>query len=86
MSAVEPSGVVWRTSSYTNANGACVEVGVDWRTSSYTSGNNECVEVGTSPFAILVRDTKQRNGGSLRIDSRPWRAFLTEVRAVPIAR
>lgn len=40
----EPDGIVWRTSSYTGANGSCVEVG--WRTSSYTGNNGACVEVG----------------------------------------
>ncbi|WP_215541426.1 DUF397 domain-containing protein [Amycolatopsis sp. CA-230715] len=54
---------------------------VVWRASSHSGGNGECVEVGTSPVAVLIRDTKQRGGGSLRMDSRPWRAFLAELRA-----
>ena len=32
MTAPEPDGIVWHTSSYSGPNGGCVEVG--WRTSS----------------------------------------------------
>jgi hypothetical protein len=41
------TGAVWRTSSYSSANGgACVEVAVVWRKSSYSSANGgNCVEV-----------------------------------------
>lgn len=44
MTTREPDGIVWRKSSYSAANGGCVEVG--WRKSSFSGGNGECVEVG----------------------------------------
>ena len=34
----------WRKSSYSFANGNCVEASGDWRTSSYSGGNGQCVE------------------------------------------
>ncbi|MGQ0778644.1 MAG: DUF397 domain-containing protein [Pseudonocardiales bacterium] len=77
MAASEPDGIVWRTSSYTFGNGACVEVG--WRTSSYTYGNGACVEVAPTPDGVLVRDTKDRTGPALTVPTPAWHAFLTTV-------
>ena len=56
--------VVWRTSSYSQSNGACVELG--WRTSSYTQGNGACVELART--LDRVRDTKHRTGPVLHGD------------------
>lgn len=56
--------VVWRTSSYSQSNGECVEVG--WRTSSYTQSNGECVEVART--LDRVRDSKHRTGPVLHAD------------------
>jgi Domain of unknown function (DUF397) len=35
----------WRRSSYSMANGNCVEVAAGWRKSSYSNGHSACVEV-----------------------------------------
>ncbi|OZM73965.1 DUF397 domain-containing protein [Amycolatopsis antarctica] len=50
-----------------------------WRTSSYSGQNGECVEV---KFAdrVGIRDTKNRDAGTLDVASLAWRAFLAEVR------
>jgi hypothetical protein len=56
--------VVWRTSSYSQSNGACVELG--WRTSSYTQSNGACVELARD--LDRVRDSKHRSGPVLRAD------------------
>lgn len=45
MNTMDPWGAPWRTSSYTNGQGACVEVAPVWRTSSYSNGQGSCVEV-----------------------------------------
>jgi Domain of unknown function (DUF397) len=50
-----------------------------WRTSSYTGPNGNCVEVATAGGARLVRDTKQRQAGHLRISDRDWRSFLDTI-------
>ncbi len=72
MTAPEPDGIVWRTSSY---SGNCVEVG--WRTSSYSAGSGNCVEVAPAPDAVLVRDSKDPDGHALAVSPAAWRAFLT---------
>ncbi|MGH3794707.1 MAG: DUF397 domain-containing protein [Pseudonocardiaceae bacterium] len=72
--APEPDSIVWHTSSYSVGNGNCVEVG--WRTSSYSVGNGDCVEVATTPDAVLVRDSKDRDGPALTVPATTWRAFL----------
>jgi hypothetical protein len=47
-----------------------------WRTSSYTgNGGGNCVEVADATGAILVRDTKDRDGGTLEFDPDTWRKF-----------
>lgn len=71
--------VSWRKSSRSAGNGsACVEVGLSWRKSSRSGGNGSaCVEVGRAVDAVLVRDTKNRPGGTLAFTPNTWRRFLT---------
>ncbi len=75
MTAPEPDGIVWRTSSYSYDSGGCVEVG--WRTSSYSYDSGACVEVAPAPDGVLVRDSKDRDGPALSVPTAAWRAFLT---------
>jgi hypothetical protein len=75
MTAPEPDGTVWHTSSYSASHGNCVEVG--WRTSSYSQGGTACVEVASAPDGVLVRDSKDRDGPALSVPAAAWRAFLT---------
>ncbi|RKN50944.1 DUF397 domain-containing protein [Micromonospora endolithica] len=52
-----------------------------WRksTKSGTNGGN-CVEVAYNlPGVVLVRDTKDRDGGTLTFGSAAWCAFVTQV-------
>lgn len=53
---------------------------VVWRKSS-ASGSGNCVEVASSGQSILVRDTKNRDGGVLTFTSGEWQAFVTGVEA-----
>jgi hypothetical protein len=47
-----------------------------WRTSSYTgNGGGNCVEVADTARAVVVRDTKDRDGGTLAFTADAWRAF-----------
>jgi hypothetical protein len=46
-----------------------------WRTASYTGGNGNCVEVADATRVVLVRDTKNREGGTLSIPADAWQAF-----------
>jgi hypothetical protein len=63
----------WRKSSYSFANGNCVE----WRTSSYSAGAGECVEVAG---AVQVRDSQDPGGAVLAFSPAAWAAFTGRLR------
>jgi len=54
---------------------------MNWRKSSYSgqSGGN-CVEVADHGNRVLVRDTKDRNGATLRLTPDAWRLFAAKVK------
>jgi hypothetical protein len=64
----------WRVATYTGGSGNCVEV-ASWRVATYTGGQGNCVEVGDADRAILVRDTKDRDGGTLTFTAAAWQTF-----------
>ncbi|GAB3496067.1 DUF397 domain-containing protein [Amycolatopsis cihanbeyliensis] len=49
---------------------------VIWRKSSFSTSEANCVEVGFAPGAIAVRDTKDRDRGTLAFPAASWAAFL----------
>jgi len=53
-----------------------------WRKSSHSNGpDGACVEVArTHDRTIGVRDSKNRNGGTLLFDEDAWNSFLTALR------
>jgi hypothetical protein len=54
---------------------------LNWKTSSYSSGNGQCVETAKLPDGgMAVRDTKNRDGASLRFTKDEWRAFISGVK------
>lgn len=54
---------------------------IEFRTSSFCSLGN-CVEVGVGPDrVVLVRDSKDRAGGTLEFSADEWRSFLDEVKS-----
>jgi hypothetical protein len=76
------NGAPWRKSSYSTGNGGnCVEVAT-WRKSSYSGGNGgACVEAGVAaPGLVLVRDTTNRDGGTLAVTPAAWHAFAARLK------
>lgn len=59
--------------------------GARWRTSTRSSANGgACVGVADNlPGVILVRDTKDRTGGTLTFSPAARQAFVTRVAARP---
>ncbi|MGX4656509.1 DUF397 domain-containing protein [Micromonospora sp. SCSIO 07396] len=53
-------------------------IGPRWRTASRSSNNGgDCVEVADNlPGRVLVRDSKDRAGGTLTFTLDAWRAFV----------
>jgi hypothetical protein len=53
-----------------------------WRASSYSGNGGECVEVGgrSAGNRILVRDTKDRTGPTLRFTPAAWRRFADRLK------
>lgn len=67
--------VGWRKASYSDSNGGnCVEVG--WRKASHSgSEGGNCVETASGSGMILVRDTTNRDGGTLAFSANAWQTF-----------
>lgn len=60
-------------------------VGSLFRKSSYSdNGESNCVEAGQGRGAVLVRDTKDRQQGSLAFSPAAWRDFTARLRATRI--
>ena len=51
------------------------EVGT-WRKASYSATNGNCVEVADAPSLVLVRDTTDRDGGTLAFGADAWESFI----------
>lgn len=53
---------------------------MDWRKSTYSAGNGgDCVEVASGDM-VLVRDTADRDGGTLAFGAAAWQRFLGTIR------
>jgi hypothetical protein len=49
-----------------------------WRKSTYSDGNGgDCVELAGDSGVILVRDTTNRDGGTLAFTTDAWAAFAS---------
>ncbi|MEV4731727.1 DUF397 domain-containing protein [Saccharopolyspora sp. NPDC049426] len=51
-----------------------------WRKSSRSSDNSYCVEVAVTDEVVGVRDTKDRESGTLAFSRERWNDFLSGLR------
>jgi hypothetical protein len=56
------------------------ELSSAWRKSSKSGTNGQCVETATANGNVLVRDTTNRDGGTLAFGAAAWSAFLGSVK------
>lgn len=55
--------------------------GIAWRTSSYSTSRNQCVEVAPLPSGeVAVRDSKNRDAGTLVVSGTAWTAFTAAIK------
>jgi hypothetical protein len=51
-----------------------------WRKASYSgNGGGSCVEVGNAARVVLVRDTTDREGGTLAFAAAAWQGFTSKL-------
>ena len=54
---------------------------MDWRKSSYSNAQGgSCVETAAGDGVILVRDTTDRDGGTLSVPAGAWARFTASLR------
>jgi hypothetical protein len=54
---------------------------MNWRKTSYSSSNGgECVEVAGDNSRVLIRDTQDRTGPTLRFSADAWGKFAATVK------
>jgi hypothetical protein len=52
-----------------------------WRKSTYSGGNGgDCVETASADGVVMVRDTTDRDGGTLAVPADAWRAFAAGIK------
>ncbi|APU16065.1 MULTISPECIES: DUF397 domain-containing protein [Actinoalloteichus] len=52
-----------------------------WRKSSRSQNTTNCVEIGRTPGRVGIRDTKNRDGGTLIVGRADFSSFLRAVKA-----
>jgi hypothetical protein len=71
--------VIWTKSSYSGSQGGnCVEVA--WRKSTRSNPSGNCVEFAELPGKVLVRDSKNPDGGIIEFAPDAWRKFIAAVK------
>lgn len=53
---------------------------LEWHKSSRSMNGGDCVEVADAASVVVVRDTKDRDGGTLVFTAEAWAAFMTSLK------
>jgi hypothetical protein len=49
----------------------------DWRKTSFSNGTGSCVETASNAGTVAVRDTTDRDFGTLTFTAGAWQEFVT---------
>jgi hypothetical protein len=72
----------WRKSSFSGAEGNCVEVSDPrWRTSSFSAPDGNCVEVAAADDRIAVRNSNDPGAGTLTFTRAEMAAWIEGCKA-----
>jgi hypothetical protein len=52
----------------------------DWRKASYSNGSGQCVETASGAGTVAVRDTADRDSGTLAFTAEAWQRFTDSLR------
>lgn len=52
----------------------------NWRKSSRSNGQGQCVETANASGVVLVRDTTDRDGGTLSFTAQAWGMFTATLK------
>ncbi|MGH3251867.1 MAG: DUF397 domain-containing protein [Trebonia sp.] len=52
----------------------------DWRKASYSNGQGSCVETASGAGIVAVRDTTNRDGGTLAFTTGAWASFTASLK------
>jgi hypothetical protein len=52
----------------------------DWRKASFSNGSGSCVETASDAGTVAVRDTTDRDGGTLAFSAKVWQEFAASLR------
>ncbi|HSX09390.1 MAG TPA: DUF397 domain-containing protein [Candidatus Saccharimonadales bacterium] len=59
--------------------------GQGWRKSKRSMNHGDCVEVGQSgPNNVSIRDTKDRQGPTLKVSGVAWQRFAEDIKKSPV--
>jgi len=53
---------------------------MNWRKATYSNGGENCVETASCSGVVLVRDTTNRDGGTLAFSAGAWARFTASLR------
>jgi predicted secreted Zn-dependent protease len=53
--------------------------GMNWRKASYSANGEACVEVAAADV-VLIRDTTDRQGGTLAFTAEAWSTFMAGIK------
>ena len=74
----------WFKSTYSGSQGDCVEVAhvpTHFRKATYSADQTACVEIADWPAGAAIRDTQNRDLGTLTYGLAEWRAFLNTTKS-----